>query len=322
MSIKEIIKKIPFAVRIKRAIFKHDLYVDYQNSGLQFKQKFQIYAEKNDINQKISNLKNGMDEVSCEYVDKMVDMASFAGIRKYKDKDGKRIWTKTDIEIIKKTERIKQPCAKSIMINTSIIATRYGLVNIPQDVYQSINGKNIIDVGGCNGDTALLFNMLFADSKVFVFEPVSGNVKQIQKLIKQGVLKNTTVVQKALGDKANKIKLGYNDEGLSCAKFANNENEKFDHIDTVDLITLDSFEQKANIGFIKMDTEGFETQITMGAKEIIKKQKPVLSIAIYHNPEDFFDLKDKIKTMNPEYKFMIRRSEIVNPGTELVLIAY
>ena len=58
------------------------------------------------------------------------------------------------------------------------------------------------------------------------------------------------------------------------------------------------------------------------AKEVIKRDKPVVVAAMYHTPEDFFDLKDKLKTLNPDYKFMIRRSEPIIPMADLVLIAY
>ena len=54
----------------------------------------------------------------------------------------------------------------------------------------------------------------------------------------------------------------------------------------------------------------------------IKNQKPVLAVAIYHTPEDFFDLKNELRRLNPDYKFMIRRSEQLIPTADLVLIAY
>ena len=71
-----------------------------------------------------------------------------------------------------------------------------------------------------------------------------------------------------------------------------------------------------------MDTEGFENAIVDGAKNLIKAHKPVLAIAMYHTPQDFFELKDKILALKPSYKFLIRRSEIILPTADLVLIAY
>ncbi len=77
-----------------------------------------------------------------------------------------------------------------------------------------------------------------------------------------------------------------------------------------------------NLGLIKMDIEGMESWAIAGAQKVIKQYKPVLVISIYHTPEDFFEMKDKIKELNPDYKFMFRRAEDILPDADLVLIAY
>lgn len=60
---------------------------------------------------------------------------------------------------------------------------------------------------------------------------------------------------------------------------------------------------------IKLDTESCESLIIEGGKEVIKRDKPVLTIAMYHTLEDFFDLKQKLIDLGYE-NFMIRRSEM------------
>ena len=97
---------------------------------------------------------------------------------------------------------------------------------------------------------------------------------------------------------------------------------KLNKVLALDNISLDIDYKGDNLGLIKIDTEGFETQIIQGATELIKKYKPVLDIAIYHRPEDFFELKNKLLAINHDYKFMIRRSEQMIPTADLVLIAY
>ena len=59
-----------------------------------------------------------------------------------------------------------------------------------------------------------------------------------------------------------------------------------------------------------------------GALETIKSQKPVLVIAIYHQPEEFYELKPFLEQLNLGYKFRMRRSCFCNLLYELVLIAY
>lgn len=96
----------------------------------------------------------------------------------------------------------------------------------------------------------------------------------------------------------------------------------YSNIADITTIDVEYEDSGASIGLIKLDTEGMETQIIKGAEVVIARDRPVLAIAIYHRPEDFFELKDKIKALNPAYRFMIRKSEPSLPQADLVLIAY
>ena len=162
--------------------------------------------------------------------------------------------------------------------------------------------------GGCDGDTALIFHDLFPESKIYVYEPLSiylDTVKKIADKVNSNAGEKIIPVHKGLSDKQEISNITFNHHSENC-----------------EITTVDDDYQGNNLGLIKMDTEGFESQIIKGSIEVIKKYKPVLVIAIYHTPEDFFDMKDKLKKLNPDYKFMIRRSEFLHPTIEFVLIAY
>ena len=58
--------------------------------------------------------------------------------------------------------------------------------------------------------------------------------------------------------------------------------------------------------FLKADIEGYEYQMIAGAKESIRKNKPLLAICIYHNAVDFYSILLLIKSIEPEYKFAVR----------------
>lgn len=159
-----------------------------------------------------------------------------------------------------------------------------------------------------NGDTALVFHKQFPDSEIHVYEPVEHFVSMIHKLLLVNECGNKIVpINKGLSDEAGRTMISF----LGYSNIA-------------DITTIDGeYEDSgASIGLIKLDTEGMETQIIKGAEVVIARDKPVLAIAIYHKPEDFFELKDKIKALNPAYRFMIRKSEPSLPQADLVLIAY
>ena len=265
---------------------------------------FNKYFQKNDINEKIKNLKKNLDPISCEYIDKFIELIPFWNEYIKKDIQG---WTNYDLKLLQKYSQSQfiQPFGYVVKFNPFIFQNKYGLVDLPKEVFDKINGKDIVDAGGLNGDTAVMFAQNFPLSKIYVYEPLIENIKTINVLIKEGNYQNQIIpVQKGLGNEHNVIDF------------------KFNYENKAEIIPLDDDYYGDNLGLIKMDTEGFENAIVDGAKNLIKAHKPVLAIAMYHTPQDFFELKDKILALKPSYKFLIRRSEIILPTADLVLIAY
>lgn len=269
-----------------------------------WKDKFKNYFKNNNVKEKVHNLKKGLDEISCEYIDKFMEISPYWN--KYINRHIQG-WTNYDLELKEKynKEEFQQPFGYIAKFNPFIFQNKYGLIDLPFDVLEKINGRDIVDAGGLNGDTAVMFAEYFPKSKIYVYEPLIENIKTVNVIIREGNYQNRIIpVQKGLGNEQGVIEF------------------KFNYANKAEIVPLDLDYKGDNLGLIKMDTEGFETNITKGAAELIKKHKPVLAIAIYHTPEDFFELKDKILEINPDYKFMIRRSEQIIPTADLVLIAY
>lgn len=91
----------------------------------------------------------------------------------------------------------------------------------------------------------------------------------------------------------------------------------------IEITSIDDFIQQHNIqnlGLIHLDVEGLETSVIQGDKHTIQKYKPILLISIYHNPEDFFDLKPMLEAWDLGYNFKIRK--LARNRFELMLIGY
>ena len=74
--------------------------------------------------------------------------------------------------------------------------------------------------------------------------------------------------------------------------------------DRVPMTTIDKFVLDNNlkkVDFIKMDTEGYEKQVILGAKETIKRFKPVLALSAYHLGGDKKDIPDLVRSIEPKY---------------------
>ena len=270
-----------------------------------FIKEFSEYFLNNNMTLKINNLKDGMDKISCEYIDHFMELTKYWENNKLK----RKIWSKYDYEKIEEyktfIKTFKQPFPEIAEFNPFIFSNKYGIADLPKNILDNINGKTIIDIGGYNGDTAYLFHTIFPNSEIRVYEPVSKHIEKIRKILEKDNCNNKILpIQKGLGNKDETVEISF--------EYTENNAQ---------ITTLDK-ENINNIGLIKMDVEGYESKVIEGAKNTIQTQKPVLIIAIYHTPEDFFEMKDKIKNLNPNYKFMIRRSEAIFPQVDLVLIAY
>ena len=245
-----------------------------------------------------------MDLISCEYIDKLISISK--SYYTYTKKNFNLGWTKYDLQEEAECAKInfEQPFPDIANYSPFKFYSLYGLKDLPKEVLENINGKDIIDAGGYTGDTAVLFAQNFKKSKVFVYEPIIENINTIKNTISAGKFDNIIPVPKGVGDKNERIKFSYNYENMA------------------DIVRLDDDYKGENLGLIKSDIEGFEGQLIDGAAGLIKKYKPVLTISCYHSAEDFFELKRRIQAINPEYKFMIRRSDKTYPCVELVLVAY
>jgi FkbM family methyltransferase len=74
---------------------------------------------------------------------------------------------------------------------------------------------------------------------------------------------------------------------------------------SVECTTLDAFVEQNNIDkvdFIKADIEGAERFMLKGAKNVLKKFAPKLSICVYHTPDEPKAVRDAILSANPDYR--------------------
>lgn len=180
-----------------------------------------------------------------------------------------------------------------------------------------IKDKAIIDAGAFIGDTALILSD-YTNDKVYSFEPFLLNFNSMKNNIKLNNKINIEPIYMALGDENKEIYI--TDTTISSS---NKLDVELTSGNKVEMATLDKFVEDNNleIGFIKMDLEGFEQAFLRGALNTIKKQKPALMISIYHNYSDFFDIKPMLESLDLGYKFKIVKSEAHFVLADTIMIA-
>ena len=151
-----------------------------------------------------------------------------------------------------------------------------------------LNDPIIFDVGSHKGKLAKLMNDIYENAIIYCFEP---NKSMNDNLTKIG--NNIKVYNYALGEKNEEKKILINKIDLTNTLSAINENsfylkiknfilaksKKDNMYEQTKVISLENFcaEKKIkNIDFLKLDVEGYEHNVLLGAKNIIKNVKFVM----------------------------------------------
>ena len=281
-----------------------------------------------DLN-KLPNLIKNMDSESINQVKKATDKISY--ILKNYEKEikqlEKELVTESEfLDIAKKWQKfidnVKFENGYTLygnyklpvnMLEYSVFVDKHQIDEIEN--LESVKNKNIIDVGGFIGDSALILSPL-TNKKVYSFEIEPNNYKYLKETIDINHLNNVVALNLALGDKNDNISI--NSMGSGTTIDVNKTDDS-----TYSQITLDNFvkdNHNLQIGLIKVDIEGYEMNFLRGAINTIREQKPILLISIYHNWNDYSGIKPYIESLDLGYKFKIRALSIATCISETVLI--
>ena len=177
---------------------------------------------------------------------------------------------------------------------------RHGLISCDSAILDYIKTRDIFDLGAYVGDSALILSE-YTDRTVFSFELSNKNAEQFRQNIGRSGIKNVVLIESGVSDHCEDVKI--NDTGQSNTGICGRGTE------TVKLTTVDDEAMRlhANVGFIKADLEGFGLKMIRGAINTIKQHRPVISIGIYHNYEELFEIKPFLEehVTNYEFKFQL-----------------
>ncbi len=282
-------------------------------------------ATNPNIQQEISNLISGLSKENQAFVLRQIGRFQKAHQNKdYVVRDltaqELREWQKIHDEFIpyiyqldKNLYAYKHYLLPTRIFELSVFWHKHSLSVLEPQTLAKMRQKDFIDVGGFVGDSAMIFEQEFCDKNIYTFEPTTYNYNRMLKTIKLNNLKRVIPINKGLGAENSKMEIGISkNDGLGSSigflKFYNTfESNEFNEF--VEITTLDEFvrENKIEVGFIKVDIEGFEMEFLKGAKETICSQKPAMLLSIYHQASDYFGIKPLIESWNLGYTFKIHQ---------------
>jgi FkbM family methyltransferase len=171
----------------------------------------------------------------------------------------------------------------------------------PDEHVRLESGDVVIDAGANFG----MFSVVGSarGCQVYAFEPmpyVIGNYLSKTAAWNQ----NITVCPYALWDQAEELTFEISQVNTASASAVIETGYKGMERVQVQAISLDEFVRQNHldrVDFIKADIEGAERNMLQGAKEVLKKFAPKLSICTYHRPDDPRVIRKLIQEGNPNY---------------------
>lgn len=171
----------------------------------------------------------------------------------------------------------------------------------------------IIDAGAYKGEFLQnLKNNNIEFEKWYCFEADKENFVYLLEQSKRSDLKDgqQICIDKGLWSKSGKL---YFESGKGTAsKIVTYETK-----DAIDVVSIDDYMGDVSCNYIKMDIEGAELPALQGGIELIRKERPILAISIYHSLDDFWKIPVYLMQKLDDYKYYVRHHSLVFSETVL-----
>ena len=170
------------------------------------------------------------------------------------------------------------------------------------------DGYTILDVGAQSGSFCLSAK-LYPNTKWYAFEPDPVNLKLLTDNLKLNSITNVLVSDQALSSKVENgtLKICNNHRGLNTlGKKLHTFSEDECTNQPVKINTIDNLFLNERIDLIKIDAEGSEYDILLGARETIKKYKPkILLEYCEHNLWQCEKTQDQLDNLIKEFNYEV-----------------
>lgn len=171
-----------------------------------------------------------------------------------------------------------------------------------------------VDLGAFTGEfpaSLMKNNILF--KKCFCFEMEEANMEiAIANMKKLHIEEKVEIIPEGVSEEDGYL---YFERKGANSKIVDYETEN-----KVRITTLDIYFSDIKIDFIKMDIEGAELGALKGGINIIKRDRPILAISVYHSLEDRVNIMRYLYEQLTNYDFYLRQHSIWEAETVLYAI--
>ena len=174
----------------------------------------------------------------------------------------------------------------------------------PRDILRPDPGESFLDGGAFDGDT--LRHAPWPFSRVLAVEPDPASAARLRAMggpeldVREAMLGRTRGVAR------------FNGTGTMASR--RSESGALE----VPVTTIDELVAGERPTFIKLDVEGDELEALEGARETLKRSRPVVAVCLYHRPEDLWTIPLYLSQVLPGHRLYLR----VHAWDGFELVAY
>ena len=166
--------------------------------------------------------------------------------------------------------------------------------------------EDFVDCGAFDGDTikSLLqrqgshFGSILAlEADPVTYTKLAAHLDNLDPAVRRKI----ETLQAAVGLHIGKVRFAVRDGGGSAMNDSGNTE--------VECFRLDQLLRSRHASYIKMDIEGAEYDALMGAMRTIQRDRPVVSVCVYHTQSDIWRLPLLLRSRVENYAFFLREHE-------------
>lgn len=214
-----------------------------------------------------------------------------------------------------------------LQFDESVFYFHHGLRFLPPSVSAYVQDEDFLDCGAYIGDSAIALSG-YGYKKIYSIEISNKSIARYKQNLKQNGIAESKyeIIQLGIASRDDLESVALPDTG-SAGFSLFRTNSQYDHI-KVNRRSLDYITSKYNIRpkYIKADIEGAALDLVQGGVNTLRNNRPVVSIAIYHNPMEFFEVKPFLEHILEDYTFSITKMESKvhknHCHSEIVLLGY
>ena len=178
------------------------------------------------------------------------------------------------------------------------------MLDVMSSIMNRINARTTLDIGANIGNHSVV--MAKNSKSLYSFEPTPFVYSILKENLENNNYKNATPYNLALSHKEGTCDFFVSKDGnLGVSSLVDDGVGEFDKIEVSTVIGDDFIKEKdiKNIDFIKLDVEGWETEVLLGLKNTFKNEQPILIMEWNSECQEGFDDNNLYDTLFEKYDF-------------------